>query len=264
MSPRADRPATNGDEVSEPAVSSRPALTRERVISAAVTLADRIGVDALTIRKLAVELDVKPMTIYHHVPNKESIIDGMVDLVFSEIDLPPTDLDWKRAIRQRAASARVVLARHPWAAPLMESRTTPGPATLRHHDAVLGCLRAGGFSIEMTAHAYAVIDAFVYGFALQEASLPATGGDQMADLAQEMAAAMPEGQYPRLVEFTTAHVLQPGYDFAREFDFGIDLILDGLEAAAATGEPARRDRGRARRTSASGSASVVDGTRTSS
>jgi AcrR family transcriptional regulator len=210
-------------------------LTPERVVASAVMLADGIGVDALTIRKLAVELDVKPMTIYHHVPNKEAIIDGMVDLVFSEIDLPPIDVDWKQAIRQRAASARVVLARHPWAAPLMESRTSPGPATLRHHDAVLGCLRAGGFSVEMTAHAYALIDAFIYGFALQEASLPATGGDEMGELAQAMAAAMPVGEYPHLVEFTTEHVLRPGYDFAREFDFGIDLILDGLEAAAAAG-----------------------------
>jgi len=157
----------------------------------------------------------------------------MVDVVFSEIGLPPTELHWKQAIRQRAASARVVLARHPWAAPLMESRTSPGPATLGHHDAVIGCLRAGGFSVAMTAHAYALIDAFIYGFALQEASLPAAGGDEMGDLAQAMTAAMPAGEYPNLVEFTIEHVLQPGYDFGKEFDFGLDLVLDGLEAAAA-------------------------------
>jgi AcrR family transcriptional regulator len=210
----------------------RPVLNRARVIAAAVKLADSIGVEAMTIRRLAVELDVKPMTIYHHVPNKEAIIDGMVDVVFSEIGLPSLEVDWKQAIRQRARSARVVLARHRWAAPLMESRTSPGPATLRHHDAVLGCLRAGGFSIEMTAHAYALIDAFIYGFALQEASLPAAAGDEMADLAQAMAAAMPVGEYPHLVEFTTEHVLQPGYDFGDEFEFGLGLILDGLDAAA--------------------------------
>ena len=233
MTPTTDTSATADNEALEAAASTRQALTPQRVIAAAVTIADAIGVDALTIRKLATELDVKPMTIYHHVPNKEAIIDGMVDLVFSEIDLPPTDVDWKQAIRQRAASARAVLARHPWAAPLMESRTSPGPATLRHHDAVLGCLRTGGFSIEMTAHAYALVDAFVYGFALQEASLPATAGDEMADLAQAMTAAMPEGEYPNLVEFTTEHVLRPGYDFGHEFDFGLDLILDGLDAAAA-------------------------------
>jgi AcrR family transcriptional regulator len=233
MPPTSDTSATTGNKARAVDHSRRPKLTPERVIAAAVTLADSIGVDALTMRKLAVELDVKPMTIYHHIPNKEAIIDGMVDVVFSEIDLPPTDLDWKQAIRQRASSARLVLARHPWAAPLMESRTSPGPATLGHHDAVIGCLRAGGFSVAMTAHAYALIDAFIYGFALQEASLPATGGDEMGDLAQAMTAAMPAGGYPNLVEFTTEHVLRPGYDFGHEFDFGLDLILDGLEAAAA-------------------------------
>jgi AcrR family transcriptional regulator len=234
MSPTTEPAVTSGEASSETPASSRTALTRQRVIVAAVALADRIGVDALTIRKLAVELDVKPMTIYHHVPNKEAIIDGMIDLVFGEIDLPPADVGWKQAIRERAASARLVLARHPWAAPLMESRTSPGPSVLRHHDAVLGCLRRGGFSVEMTAHAYALIDAFVYGFALQEANLPATAGEEMADLAEAMTAAMPVGQYPHLVEFTTEHVLRPGYDFGSEFDFGLDLILDGLDAAAAS------------------------------
>ena len=217
----------------EDPTEGRPALTPGRVIGAAVALADSIGVDALTIRKLAAELDVKPMTIYHHVPNKEAIIDGMVDVVFGEIDLPPVDIGWKPAIRQRAVSARGVLARHPWAAPLMEARTSPGPATLRHHDAVLGCFRSGGFSVEMTAHAYALVDAFIYGFALQEASLPATSGEDMAELAAMMTAAMPAGEYPHLVEFTAEHVLRPGYDFGKEFDFGLDLILAGVEAAVA-------------------------------
>ena len=213
-------------------MADRPALSRERVIAAAVSLADSIGVEALTIRKLAAELDVKPMSIYHHVANKDAIIDGMVDVVFSEIEIPQPAMEWKEAIRRRAASARVVLARHPWAAPLMESRTSPGPATLRHHDAVLGCLRSAGFSWAMTAHAYALIDAFVYGFALQEASLPATAGAEIAELAEQMAASMPPGEYPNLVGFTSEHVLQPGYDFGREFDFGLELILEGLEAAA--------------------------------
>ena len=234
MPPTTDTQMTTGSTAPEAAGPIRQSLTPRRVITAAVALADAIGADALTIRKLATELDVKPMAIYHHLPNKEAIIDGMVDVVFGEIELPPTDVGWKQAIRRRASSAREVLARHPWAAPLMESRTSPGPATLRHHDAVLGCLRSGGFSIEMTAHAYAVIDAFVYGFALQEASLPATGGDEMADLAQAMAAAMPVDEYPNLAELAAEHILRPGYDFGHEFDFGIDLILDGLEAAAAT------------------------------
>ena len=208
--------------------SKRPRLTPERVLIGALALADEIGIDDLTIRRLADALDVKPMTMYHHVANKEAIIDGMVDLVFAEIELPDPNLPWKEAARNRCASARVVLARHHWAAPYMESRTSPGRATLTHHDAMLGCLRRG-MSIEMTAHAYAMLDAFVYGFALQEATLPATSGAEMAELAAGMAEQFPADLYPHLTEFTAEHVLQPGYDFSEEFDFGLDLILDGLE-----------------------------------
>ncbi len=206
-------------------------LSADRVLDGAMTLADEIGIDPFTIRKLANALDTKPMTIYHHIPNKEAIIDGMVDRVFAEIDHPATGVDWKPAIRQRCMSARAALARHPWAAPLMESQTDPGPATLAHHDAVLGCLRRGGLSLDMTAHAYALIDSYVYGFALQEANLPATGGEEMADLAEMIMEPMPEDLYPNLMEFTTQHVLQPGYDFLAEFEFGLDLILDGLQRA---------------------------------
>lgn len=208
-------------------------LTPQRVIDGAVALADEIGIDAFTIRKLADAIDVRPMTIYHHVPNKEAIIDGMVDHVFREIDLPPTDLDWRSAILVRSRSMRGVLAKHPWASPLMESRTNPGMATLRHHDAVLGCFRSAGFSLELTGHAYAVIDAFLYGFALQEATLPATGGDEMSELATSLADQMPFDELPRLAEFTVDHVLLPGYDFSNEFEFGINLILDGLERSVA-------------------------------
>ena len=210
----------------------RQRLSAGRVLDGAMALADEIGVDAFTIRRLADALDTKPMTIYHHVPNKEAIIDGMVDRVFAEIDPPPAELEWKPAIRRRCVSARAALARHPWAAPLMESRSNPGPETLAHHDAMLGCLRRGGLSLAMTGHAYALIDSYIYGFALQEASLPATGGEDMADLAEKIIDPMPAGLYPHLMEFTTEHVLQPGYDFLAEFEFGLDLILDGLEAAA--------------------------------
>lgn len=208
----------------------RTRLTRERVLAAAVDLADRIGADALTIRKLADELDVKPMSLYHHVANKEAILDGMVDAVFAEIDLPPSDLPWRDAMARRCRSARAALNRHPWATPLMESRTTPGMETLRHHDAVVACLRRGGLSFELTAHAYAVLDAFVYGFAIQEASLPFEGGEEIGALAEEMIAPMAE-QLPHLAEFTIEHVLQPGYDFGDSFEFGLTLLLDGLEAA---------------------------------
>lgn len=207
-------------------------LTAERVIDGAVALADQIGIDALTIRKLADALDVKPMTIYHHVPNKEAIIDGMVDQIFAEIELPPTDAQWRDALLVRCSSMRQVLARHSWAAPLMEGRTSPGPATLRHHDAVLGCFRRAGFSLELVGHAYAIVDAFLYGFALQEATLPATGGDDMAELATAIVEQLPADLYPHLAEFTFDRVLQPGYDFGNEFDVGIDLIFDGLALAA--------------------------------
>lgn len=210
-----------------------PTLTRDRVLEGAVALADEIGIEGFTIRKLAARIDAKPMTIYHHVSNKEAIIDGMVDLVFSEIDLPPEDTDWKTAIRERSRSVRAALARHRWAAPLMEARTSPGPATLRHHDAVLGCFRRGGLSIAMTAHAYALVDSYVYGFAMQEANLPATGGEDLTELVESILENMSGSEHPHLMEMTAKHFLQPGYDFGTEFDFGLDLILDGLEAAAA-------------------------------
>jgi AcrR family transcriptional regulator len=213
------------------AETDRGGLSAERVIDGAVALADEVGMDRFTIRRLADAIGVKPMTIYHHVPNKEAIVDGMVDRVFNEIDLPPADLDWRPAILIRCRSMRRVLARHPWASPLMETRTSPGMATLRHHDAVLGCFRRAGFSLELTAHAYALVDAFLYGFALQEATLPATGGEEMTELAQSMAERMPAETFPHLTELTVDHVMQPGYDFANEFDFGLDLVLDGLTAA---------------------------------
>jgi AcrR family transcriptional regulator len=208
------------------------ALTRARVLDGAVELADEVGIEALTIRRLAAALGTKPMTIYHHVPSKDAIVDGMVEAVFAQIARPPEDEEWKSAIRQRCISAREVLTRHPWAAPLMESRTSPGPENLGHHEAVLACLRRGGLSWEWTAHAYAVLDAFVYGFAFQESTLPAGGGDGFAEVAQDIAAAFDPEAFPTLVDFTVNHVFKPGYDFGDSFAFGLDLILDALEGAA--------------------------------
>lgn len=228
--PTDPKQATDQERATDAKQTTRVPLTRERVLEGALALADEVGIDAFTIRKLATELDVKPMTIYHHVPSKDAIIDGMVELVFSEIEMPPEELDWKPAIRRRAESARAVLARHPWAPPLMESRTEPGPEMLRHHDSVLGCFRRGGLSVEQTAHAYALLDSFIYGFALQESSRPVTGGEELAELAGEITEMFSENEYPHLMELTTEHVMQPGYDFADEFDFGLDLILDGLES----------------------------------
>jgi AcrR family transcriptional regulator len=206
----------------------RPALSRERVLRGAVTVADAGGIAGLTIRSLAEELGVKPMSVYHHVANKDEILDGIVDLVFNEIELPPADGDWRSAMRRRADSARRALKRHPWAIGLMESRTAPGPATLRHHDAVIGTLRAGGFSVEMAAHAYALLDSYIYGFALQEASLPFKGPETVPEVADPMMRQFPAGEYPHLVEMATEFILQPGYDFGNEFEFGLNLIFDAL------------------------------------
>jgi AcrR family transcriptional regulator len=206
----------------------RVPLDRDRVLRGAIAVADAGGVRALTIRSLAAELGVKPMSVYYYFANKSEILDGIVDVVFSEIDLPPGDGDWQSEIRRRANSARRVLARHPWVIVLLESRKTPGPATLRHHDAMIGTLRNAGFSVEMTAHAYALLDSYVYGFATQEAALPFDGPETVADVAEPMMEQFPAGEYPHLVELATEYILQPGYDFGNEFEFGLDVILGAL------------------------------------
>jgi AcrR family transcriptional regulator len=207
---------------------TRETLSKQRVLEGALTVADDGGLAKLTIRSLAMRLGVKPMSVYHYVATKEEILDGLVDQVFAEIELPSPSGEWREEISKRARSAREVLGRHPWAIGLLESRTAPGPATLRHHDANIATLRAGGFSVAETAHAYALIDAFVYGFALQEASLPFEGPDGAATVAEPIMALMGTGEYPHLVELAREHALLPGYDFADEFDFGLELILDGL------------------------------------
>jgi AcrR family transcriptional regulator len=207
----------------------RTRIDREGVLRGAVEVADRGGLAALTIRSLADEIGVKPMTVYHYVKNKEEILDGIVDTVFSEIELPTVGGDWRTELTRRARSAREVLRRHPWAIPLLESRTSPGPATLRHHDAVLGTLRAGGFSAAGTAHAYALLDAFLYGHVVQEASLPFEGPEGPTEVEPQVRASMSlAGDFPHLTEMMASYYLQPGYDFADEFQVGLDAVLDAL------------------------------------
>ena len=219
----------------------RAPLNRDRVLRAAVALADQAGMSALSMRKLGEALGVEAMSLYNHIASKSDLLDGMIDIVFGEIDLPAGagagtgdgdgESGWRAAMRRRAVSARQVLRSHPWAIGLMESRITPGPATLRHHDAVLGCLRRAGFSLELTAHAYSLLDSYIYGFALQEAGLPFGTGEEAAQVAQEISAQFASGQYPYLTEIAMAHVVRPGYDYADEFEIGLDLILDSLQAA---------------------------------
>ena len=216
---------------SQPATEPRARLSKERVLKTAVALADSEGLESLSMRKLANELGSGAMSLYHYVPNKELLLDGIVDIVFSEIEPPSTDVDWKTAMRKRAISTREALRRHPWAIGLMEGRTNHGHANLRLHDAVLGCLRAAGFSLEMTVHAYSVQDAYIYGFALQEQDMSPESADDFAAEAQrqmrEYEAVLAE--YPHLVEVVGGHVAKAGYDYATEFLFGLDLILAGLD-----------------------------------
>lgn len=224
----------------EPTTRPRAPLSRERVLHAAVTLAARDGIESLTMRKLADELGAGAMSLYHYVPNKEELLDGMVDIVFSEIELPSADVDWRTAMRRRAISTREVLNRHRWAVGLMESRRSPGPASLRVHDAVLGYLREAGFSIEMTIQAYSVLDAYIYGFALQEKSVPFDNAEesaavaeeqvrQFAELAVERQSAELAAEFPYLAEVVAGHVANVGYDFTTAFEYGLDLILDAVE-----------------------------------
>ena len=215
----------------------RARLNRDRVLRTAIAIADVGGIEALTMRRLGEELGVEAMSIYNHVANKDDLLHGMVDAVFGEIDLPSHGDDWKTAMRKRALSFRDALSRHPWATTLKDSGTDPGPATLRHHDRVIGTLRTGGFSIALAAHAFSAIDSYIYGFAMQEKSLPFHTEEETAAMAHIMLAGLPANEYPYLAELTAKHVLQPGYNYGDEFPLGLNLILDGLERARDEHEP---------------------------
>jgi len=212
-------------------------LSKQRVVDEAIRLADREGVDGLSMRRLAATLGAGAMSLYHYVANKEELLDAMVDIVFQEIELPPQETDWQSAIRQRAVSARQVLARHPWAVGLMESRTSPGPANLRHHEAVTACLRRAGFSVVMATHANWLLDSYVYGFALQEASLPFDTADELAGMAEGVyLPQLPPDEFPYLNE-SAAALVAAGFDPAEQFIFGLDLVLAALEPLRASAQP---------------------------
>lgn len=213
-------------------IAERAPLSRDRVLDGAMAIADAGGIGSLTIRSLAQELGVKPMSVYHYVANKDEIIDGIVDRVYGEMELPAAEGDWRAEMHRRCTSAREVLGRHPWAIPLLQSRTAPGPATLRHHEAVIACLRCAGLSVEMTAHALALIDSYVFGFALSEAALPIHGPESVPEIAEAIMQRFATGAYPHLLEFSTEHVMKPGYDFGEEFEFGLGVVLDAFAGRA--------------------------------
>jgi AcrR family transcriptional regulator len=214
---------------------ARSRLRRERVLDAAIAQADAGGLESVSMRRLAESLEFAPMALYRHVANKDDLIDAMVDKVFGEIELPTAGPDWRTAMRRRAISVRDALSRHRWAIGLMESRKTPGPANLRHHDAVIGSLRAGGFDIAMAAHAYSLLDSYIYGFALTKMNLPFQTSAEVPEVAAQMLEPFPAGEYPYLMEILTDHVMKPGYDYGDEFEYGLDLILDGLERVGGEG-----------------------------
>jgi AcrR family transcriptional regulator len=199
------------------------------VVLEAVRAADVEGVDGVSMRRLAATLGAGAMSLYHYVANKDELLDAMIDLVFDEIELPSDETDWQSAMRGRALSAREVLVRHPWAITLMESRTTPGPANLRHREAVTACLRKAGFSVVMATHANWVLDSYVYGFALQEASLPFDTAEALESMADDVyLPQLPADEFPYLNE-SAAALFAGGYDPAAEFEFGLDLVLTALE-----------------------------------
>ena len=202
-------------------------LSRERIVAAAVALADAGGFQSLSMRNIADDLGAGTMALYRHVANKEDLLDDMVDVVFAEMYPPAIGGNWKRELRERGISARAALQRHPWAVGLMESRMRPGPASAVHHNATMGCLREAGFPFRDAVHAYNLLDAYTYGFALQEQTIPFETPEESADMATTTVGDQGD-EYPYLAE-VVVELGKRGYDYTEEFEFGLDFILDGLE-----------------------------------
>ncbi|MFH1103800.1 MAG: TetR/AcrR family transcriptional regulator C-terminal domain-containing protein [Actinomycetota bacterium] len=206
----------------------RAPLSRDRVLRAALELADEGGTGALTMQQIGRRLGVEAMSLYRHVRNKDDILDGIVDLVFAEVELPADRSSWRTVLRARSISTRAALRRHPWAITLMEARMTPGPANLRSHDDTLAVLLDSGFSATAATHACNLVDSYVLGFALQEVHLPFADAEELAIVGREVLARVPADAYPVLVR-VSSELLASGFDYGDEFEFGLDLILDGIE-----------------------------------
>ena len=203
-------------------------LSRDRVLEAAIALADEAGIESLTMRKLAQDLGVEAMSLYYHVANKEDLLDGMVDLVVGEIELPADTSDWKASIRQTAISAHEVFLRHRWACSLMLSSIRVDAQRLRYMESLLSTLREGGFSPELAHHAYHAIDSHIAGFVLWQTSFPIPTG-KLEDIATGFLQELPAGEYPYVVEHVHQHLVERDPDEESFFEFGLNLILDGLE-----------------------------------
>jgi AcrR family transcriptional regulator len=197
-------------------------------VRAAMDLADESGIESVTMRQLGRRLGVEAASLYNHIAGKDDLLDGMVDLVVAEIDLPSDDVGWQDAMRRRAVSAREVFGRHPWAAGLIDSRGRSGPSSLSYADRVLGTMLQAGFSPGLAANAFLALDSYIYGFERQRSNIAPADDEDAAEVAQEVLAAIPDGEYPSLARVAMEYAEHP-YDDAAAFDFGLDLILDGLE-----------------------------------
>ncbi|MGH2384477.1 MAG: TetR/AcrR family transcriptional regulator C-terminal domain-containing protein [Candidatus Limnocylindria bacterium] len=213
----------------KPSDTDRVPLSRERVLRAAIGLADEAGIESLTMRRLAQELGVEAMSLYHHVAKKDDILNGIVDIVIGEFELPSPGADWKAALRTTAISAHEILVRHPWAASLVLSASGVSPARLRYMDAILGTLRAAGFSADMTDHAYHALESHIMGFTLWEVGMNLGSDEDLKAMASAFLQTLPRDELPHLVEHVEQHLKPPRSDDQGEFAFGLDLILDGLE-----------------------------------
>jgi AcrR family transcriptional regulator len=207
---------------------ARAPLSRERVLRAAVDFADADGIESLSMRRLAKELGVEAMSLYHHVANKSDLLDAIVDLVVAEIWIPSPGHEWRSAMRRRAVSAREMFTRHPWALGLVESSRSPGLDRLRYVESVLACLRSAGFSTALAGHAFSTLDSYIYGFVLQERSLTFDAPDGMVATGEDILRDLPADGFPALRE-TIMEFTRTGAGFADDFAFGLELILDGLE-----------------------------------
>ena len=209
-------------------VTERTPLSRERIVEAAVSLADDVGFESWSMRKLAEYLGAAPMALYRHVANKEDLLDGMIDVVFDEIDVPSGQSDWKAEMRHRALETRAALSRHRWANGLMESRTHPGPANARYHNAFMGCLREAGFPFREAVHAYNAVQSYTYGFALQEKYMSFETAEESVEVAR-VTIEDHAAEYPYLAEVLAEFTSSGGYDYDEEFEIALDLVLDSIE-----------------------------------
>lgn len=203
-------------------------LNRDRILVAAAEIADERGVAAVTMREVASRLGVEAMSLYNHVANKDDILDGMVDLVVGQLDVPADADHWREAMRRRAISAREVFGRHPWAPALLDSRESSGPTRLRYLDSILGALVRAGFSMDGAARAFSLLDSYIYGFGIQQMNFSADDGASTEEMAEAILAYIPAEEYPYLHRMAS-HAMEVGYDAEADFEFGLEIILDGLE-----------------------------------